>query len=166
MNNNDIIYNFVIDNEYNPGMTAVRNLDFRIVCKVLKIGTAVEIGTFCGTTAAYIAQYADLVHTFDVRDLYQRDTWQELGLADKIVFHLVKSRDEIKEILKGIEFDFAFVDGAHEYADTAADFELVKRCGRVLFHDVDHPRFPGVSQFIDELGARRLDRNGYWMEGM
>jgi predicted O-methyltransferase YrrM len=159
---NDLIYQFVIDNEYNPGMTAVRNLDFRIVCKVLDINVAVEIGTFCGTTAAYMAQYANKVYTFDVRNLYQLKTWEELGLADKIEFHLIKGRDEIAEILKDIEFDFAFVDGAHEYEDTKADFELVKRCGRVLFHDIEHPRFPGVSKFIDEIGARRLDRNGYW----
>ena len=160
------VYNYIIENDYNLGMTAVRNLDFRVACQVSKINTVVEIGTFYGATAAYMAQFANTVHTFDVRDLYDLVTWEKLDLADKIIFHRVKDREEIKEILKDIKFDFAFVDGAHEYIDAKEDFELVKSCGRVLFHDIEHPKFPGVSKFISEIGARRLDRNGYWMEGM
>jgi predicted O-methyltransferase YrrM len=160
------VYRYVIEKDYDLGMTAVRNLDFRTVCKVLKISTAVEIGTFRGATAAYIAQYADKVHTFDIRDIYDFPTWEKLGLADKIIFHHVSGKDEIGEILKDIEFDFAFIDDGHSYENITADFELVRRCGRVLFHDVDHPRCPDVSRFIDEIGARRLDRNGYWMEGI
>ena len=160
----DKLYNFVIENEYNPGMTAVRNLDFRTVCKVLKLGTVVEIGTFCGATAAYMAQFAKHVHTFDIRNLYDLSTWRALGLADKIVFHHVKDRKEVRQIVKELEFDFAFVDGGHEYQDAKEDFEIVRKCGRVLFHDIEHPKFPGVSKFIDEIGAIRLDRNGYWRD--
>lgn len=159
----DKVYKFVIENDYNLGMTAVRNLDFRIVCKVLELGTIVEIGTFCGATAAYMAQFANIVHTFDIRLSYDEPIWEKLGLANKIKFHCVKGRDDIKKIIENIKFDFAFIDGAHKYEDTKADFELVKRCGRVLFHDVNHPRFPGVSKFIDEIGTRRLDKLGYWM---
>jgi predicted O-methyltransferase YrrM len=157
----DKVYRFVIENDYDLGMTAVRNLDFRVVCQTLKIRTAVEIGTFHGATAAYMAQFADRVHTFDIRDLYDLPTWEVLGLADKIEFHLVKDRNEIAEILKDIDFDFAFVDDDHS-EKVRDSFELVKKCGRVLFHDIEHPKFPEVSKFMDEIGARRLDRNGYW----
>ncbi len=157
----DKVYEYVIENDYDLGMTAVRNQDFRTVCKVLKIKVAVEIGTFHGATAAYMAQYADKVYTFDVRNLYDLATWKSLGLADKIEFHLIKDREEIKEILKDIEFDFAFIDDDHTKA-VVDSFNLVKRCGRVLFHDIEHPKFPEVSKFIDKIGARRLDRNGYW----
>ena len=160
------VYKYVIKNDYDLRMIAVRGLDFRTVLNVLKIDTAVEIGTYHGTTAAYIAQFANTVHTFDIKDLYDLPTWEKLGLANKIIFHLIKDREEIKEILKDIKFDFAFVDGAHEYEDTRDDFELVKSCGRVLFHDIEHPWFPGVSKFIDEIGARRLNENGYWMENI
>jgi predicted O-methyltransferase YrrM len=135
------------------------------VCQTLRLGTVVEIGTFHGATAAYMAQFASKVHTFDVRDLYDRETWEKLGLASKIEFHHVKDRDEIKEIIKNIKFDFAFIDDDHS-EKVKESFELVKRCGRVLFHDIEHPRFPEVSKFMDEIGARRLDRNGYWMEGI
>jgi predicted O-methyltransferase YrrM len=161
----DKIYNFVIENDYDLGMTAVRNIDFRTVCQVLRLGTVVEIGTFHGGTAAYMAQFAGKVHTFDVRNLYDLPTWEVLGLAAKIEFHLVKDREEIAEILKDIEFDFAFIDDDHS-EKVRESFELVKRCGRVLFHDIEHPKFPEVSKFMDEIGARRLDRNGYWMEGI
>ena len=156
------VYRYVIENDYNLGMTAVRNLDFRTVCKVLKLGTAVEIGTFCGATAAYMAQYADKVHTFDIRNLYDKPTWEKLGLADKIVFHHVKDCEETERILSAIKFDFAFIDDDHTGDTLKKNFEMVKRCGRVLIHDIEHPKFPDVSKFIDEIGARRLDRNGYW----
>jgi len=162
MNKIDKVYKFVIENEYNLGMTAIRNLDFRIVCQVLKINTAVEIGTFYGATAAYMAQFANKVITFDIRNLYDQPTWKKLGLADKIQFHLVKDREEIKQILKDVNFDFAFIDDDHSSEGVRESFAIVKRCGRVLFHDIEHPKFPGVSAFIDEIGARRLDRNGYW----
>lgn len=158
----DKVYQFVVENEYDLGMTAVRNLDFRLVCQILKLGTVIEIGTFHGATAAYMAQFAKHVHTFDVRNLYDKDTWQKLGLADKIKFHHVKDRAEIAEIIKDIDFDFSFIDDDHSPEGVRASFEIVKRCGRVLFHDIEHPKFPGVSAFIDEIGARRLDRNGYW----
>jgi predicted O-methyltransferase YrrM len=161
----DKVYKFVIENDYDLGMTAVRNLDFRVTCQVLKLGTVVEIGTFHGATAAYMAQFANKVYTFDIRNLYDRHTWEKLGLAKKIEFHLIKDRGEIAEILKGIKFDFAFIDDDHTEA-VKDSFELVKRCRRVLFHDIEHPKFPEVSKFIDEIGARRLDRNGYWMEGI
>jgi predicted O-methyltransferase YrrM len=161
----DKVYKFVIENDYDLGMTAVRNLDFRIVCQILKIKTAVEIGTFHGATAAYISQFANKVHTFDIRNLYDRHTWEKLGLAKRIEFHLVKDRTEIAEILKDIEFDFAFIDDDHS-EKVKDSFDLVKRSGRVLFHDIEHPKFPEVSKFIDKIGARRLDRNGYWMEGI
>jgi len=160
----DKVYQFIIENDYDLGMTAVRNLDFRVVCQTLKINTAVEIGTFHGATAAYMAQFADKVITFDVRDLYDLPTWEALGLADKIEFHLVKDRDEIAKILKNIKFDFAFIDDDHS-EKVRDSFELVKKCKRVLFHDIEHPKFPEVSKFMDEIRARRLDRNGYWMEG-
>ena len=38
--------------------------------------------------------------------------------------------------LKGLDFQFAFIDGAHDET-VARDFEWTKRCGRVLFHDYD-----------------------------
>jgi predicted O-methyltransferase YrrM len=62
-----------------------------------------------------------------------------------------------------LSFDFAFIDGDHSYDAVAADFEMVKRCGAVLFHDY----VPGneVARFIDELPqdqVSRMDMFGFW----
>ena len=46
--------------------------------------------------------------------------------------HGPKIRDEIRKM----EFQFAFIDGCHDiYEEVEKDFEAVKKCGVVLFHD-------------------------------
>lgn len=149
----------------------------------LKIKVAVEIGTFWGITAAHIAQFANKVHTFDIIDHPEKyKVWNDLKVKDKISFHLVKSRDmvgntfkdfeeihkltgkevDIKTIIDTLEFDFAFIDGDHNYRNVKADFELVKKCGRVLFHDII-PEFEGVNKFVHEIGIKQIFHNiGYW----
>lgn len=149
----------------------------------LNINIAVEIGTFWGITAAYIAQFANMVHTFDIVDHPQKyKVWRKFKVKDKISFHLVKSRDvigntfkdfegthtlagkeiDIKTIIDTIEFDFAFIDGDHNYKNVKADFELVKKCGRVLFHDII-PEFYDVNKFVHEIGIKQIFHNiGYW----
>lgn len=160
------VYKYIKDNNIDPLMTAVNDTEFRAIISVLPIDVVVEIGTYHGCTAAYIAQFASKVHCFDIEDFPQKyKIWADCGLTDKIEFHLIKDKAEIKEILKDIDFDFAFIDDGHEYEDTKADFNLVKKCGRVLFHDVAHPRFTGVRKFTDELGNVRITvNNGYWTD--
>ena len=61
--------------------------------------------------------------------------------------------------------DFAFVDGDHKYNEIALDFELVKKCGRVLFHDYGMDHLPDVTDFVDTLPRREvtIDRPfAYW----
>lgn len=158
------VYKYVVENNIDPLTTAINGLGFRAILNVLQIDTAVEIGTYQGSSAAYIAQFANRVHTFDIVDYYKPQFWKELGLEDKIIYHLVKDKEEIRQILQTIEFDFAFIDDGHEYEECKADFELVKHCGRVLFHDVEHPAFGGVRRFIDELdNIRIIDNLGYWI---
>ena len=157
------VYKYIVENKIDPSMTAVNGVGFRAILNVLQIDTAVEIGTYQGSSAAYIAQFANKVHTFDIFNYYKSQPWKELGLEDKITYHLVKNKEEIRQILQTIEFDFAFIDNGHEYEECKADFELVKHCGRVLFHDVEHLAFKGVRQFTDELGnVRIVDNLGYW----
>lgn len=149
----------------------------------LNINIAIEIGTFWGISAAYIAQFANKVHTFDIIDHPQKyKVWDDLKVKNKVFFHLVKGRNivnktfkdfkgthtltgkevDIKTILNTIDFDFAFIDGNHIYEDVKADFELVKKCGRVLFHDII-PEFEGVNKFVHEIGIKQIFYNvGYW----
>jgi hypothetical protein len=46
-------------------------------------------------------------------------------------------------------FDFAYSDGDH-HADTMLDFDLVRRCGRVLFHEY-WPMQPPVWNLVNSL---------------
>ena len=79
-----------------------------------------------------------------------RENLQEGELICFVGVHILKWERYMREY--GIpNFDFAFIDGSHKYDDVKFDFECVKRCGRVLFHDYDCKRHPDVTKFVDEL---------------
>jgi hypothetical protein len=62
-----------------------------------------------------------------------------------------------------LDFNFALIDGWHEYFSVKKDFEMVKFCGRVLFHD--YGLCPGVYDFCNEIGAKPISDSknfAYW----
>lgn len=162
--------------------SAMGNKDFIAFFKNIRTDVAVEVGTYKGLGAAYIAQFANRVHTFDIVDYPEKyKVWYDLGVSSKISFHVVKSRYEggiarnfegvhekneeavdIKSIIDTIDFDFAFVDGEHTGEEIEKDWELVKKCGRVLFHDVDPQRFPELNRFAVGIGTKITRNIGYW----
>ena len=106
--------------------------------------TVLEIGTYRGVGAAEMSQYAEKVITIDLKhgklerqgEKHDRqEFWKSLGI-DNIEFHAVKNDAEKADLVNSLEFDFALIDGAHDQT-VRNDFELVKRCGTVLFHDFD-----------------------------
>lgn len=117
-----------------------------------KYRTALEIGTYRGVGAAELSQYCERVITIDLkrgkleylREKHDRHAfWASLGIGN-IDLRLIENDAEKAELVRGLEFDFALVDGAHD-PTVRNDFELVKRCGTVLFHD------------YDDRGARHLN---------
>ena len=61
-------------------------------------------------------------------------------------------------------FQFAFIDGCHDlYDEVKKDFEAVKKCGVVLFHDY-RKSFPEVIKFCDEIGCEPLGEFALWKE--
>ena len=125
---------------------------------------AVEIGTYRGCATAEIAQYCDQVVTMDLVDgkleLIDNDYkwdryafWRSLNV-NNVVFCSILNNEEKRVLLEETEFDFAFIDGDHTRAGIELDFELVKKCGHVLFHDADDngPNKPNdVFEFISTL---------------
>jgi predicted O-methyltransferase YrrM len=130
--------------------------------------TVVEIGTHHGCGTAEIAQYCDHVITFDLKfgRLEQRretpareELWAQLGVDNKITMILVDNDDDKRAALDCFDFDFAFIDGAHDYKSVERDFRMVKRCGRVLFHDYNRNYRPGkddVCDFVDTLPKHQI----------
>jgi len=127
---------------------------------------ALEIGTYRGVAAAEMAQYAAQVTTIDLRhgklerdgEKFDRGAfWRSLGVGN-IQLKLINDDAEKARLINGLDFDFAFIDGAHDQS-VRNDFELVKRCGRVLFHDYD-PRgqkeLDYVYDFVNTLPKRQV----------
>ncbi len=135
--------------------------------------TVLEIGTYKGLSAACMAQYVEKVITIDLAngqleqagESFDRQAlWNELGVADKIELHLVSGNKEKAALIASLDFDFAFIDGAHDES-VKCDFEMVRKCGAALFHD--YSETPGkrnhVKRFVDTLGPVEVkDIFAFW----
>lgn len=134
--------------------------------------TVLEIGTYKGVSAACISRYCEWVVTIDLEfgQLEEAGTpfdreglWSSLGITN-IRQVLVNNNAEKAAFIKTLDFDFAFIDGAHDHT-VADDFAMVKKCGRVLFHDyAERPGKPNhVKNFVDTLGRVEVrDIFAYW----
>lgn len=129
--------------------------------------TVLEIGTYRGCAAAEMAQYCERVITIDLKHgkleqmgeaFDRRAFWDSLGVQN-IDLYLVENDAKKAKLVKGLEFDLAFIDGAHDRT-VANDFELVKRCGRVLFHDYEprgRPDLDYAYNFVNTLPKDEIE---------
>jgi predicted O-methyltransferase YrrM len=136
-----------------------------------KYKRVLEVGTYRGITAAFMAQFCERVMTIDLIDgrlerqpdvPNRYDIWDALGIWN-IDLHLVGSKGEKAALIGRLDFDFAFVDGDHEGNGPAEDFALVKRCGAVLFHDYGARN--GVTALVNSLPRRQvmiMDIFAFW----
>jgi len=128
------------------------------------IDVAIEVGTWRGVSTALIAHYANIVNTVDITNRQEPwALWYFFGVVDRIRPHVVPSNEVKQEVIKAMKFDFAFVDAVHTFEGVKLDFECVKKCGRVLFHDYQVMR--GVTQFVDTLPDEQVIKQfpfAYW----
>lgn len=111
----------------------------------------VEIGSCNGLTALVLARQFEEVVSFDIEPRpIKRDLAAYCGLTN-IKFIDVKDNDVKAEMIDGLEFDAAYCDGDHTH-DSQFDLALVKRCGRVMFHEY-WPLCPQVWGLVNDLRA-------------
>lgn len=129
-------------------------------------GTALEVGSFKGRSAAYIASAFQPSNA----KLYCVDTWMSQAMSQKEedvfgVFkkntqswsdHIVPMRGNSQEVAKrwpGTPIDFLWIDGDHSYEGCRNDIlswlPFVREGAIVAFHDYANPC--GVEQAVEEL---------------
>lgn len=116
-------------------------MEFEAFLKRIKAGrgTCLEIGTYNGITAVVLSQFFDRVVCVSLdeqalkRNIIKRDIVEYLDIKN-IEFVDIESNAQKEKIIGRMDFDFCYSDGDHTH-DTYRDFELVQRCGRVLFHE-------------------------------
>ncbi len=137
------------------------------------IDTVVEIGTKYGVGTLLPAHYARHAITIDIIPRTEPiAVWSFFGVNNKIDYAVVKDNEEKAKYISDKNFDFAIIDGGHSYEDIQLDFELVKRCGRVLFHEYiltpphNNPcKFDAAIKFISELPKDEITLDepfAYW----
>ncbi len=162
--------------EVTEGSSVDQESEFRALLEAIHPQRMIEIGTRHGVSAALFAEYADEVTTIDIAlspDSYREWTgkvWAASGTAAKIRPFLAAGTNG-KEcnaskaaFLRDREFDFAFIDGSHITREVIFDFQCLRRCGCILFHDYKpegrsfatctNERYPGIAAFIDSLSPR------------
>lgn len=136
-----------------------------------RVRDVLEIGTCHGVMAAVLGLVATRVTTIDVADFQPchpktapggaaafarvREVLDTAG-TDNVWAVLAKDNREKEKIVSRLRFDAAFIDALHTEAGVRADFEAVKRCGFVLFHNAKTQS--DVKEFL--AGLPSLKRHG------
>ena len=116
------------------------------------IRSYLELGVASGSTFLFLTHYmremCGLKEAFAIDIVTPSKLMPVLdsGMMLWAEFYKMNSQDvEFKEFLDGREFDLAFIDGSHEYADVMNDYRLLKKRARILvFHDIVCRYQPGV----------------------
>lgn len=136
----------------------------RLAADVPEGGVIVEIGSFRGRSAAFMASGLQQSGKKDVK-IYCVDIWleeshmqaadrglKELGLRGYAELIRGNSLEVAKTWKKPI--DLLFIDGAHDYASVKQDFIAwfphLKKGNVIMFHDYQN-HWPGVVRFVEEV---------------
>lgn len=111
--------------------------------------TCVEIGTWNGITAVVLSQFFRRVVSMDIfHNPVRHEIVAHLGIKN-VEFVDLTGNEHKAEVLRGLDFDFAYLDGNHA-DDTELDWRLARRCGRVLFQEC-LPMQPPVYNLVRSL---------------
>lgn len=133
--------------------------------------TCLEIGSYNGISALVLSSYFRRVVCVSIDDrpgeLLKHRIMAATGV-ENVEFMDAETNDEKAAIIRELDFDFCYQDGDH-LNDTHSDFELSKRCGRVLLHEY-WPLQPSVWNLVnelpqDEIRRAQFDCIAYWQAG-
>lgn len=129
------------------------------------VDNVLEIGTGFGVTALLLAHYAYHLTTIDEIPFTEPLTlWAHFGVHHKI-YYAVCNPEEKRGFIEQQKFDFAHIDGKKSYDDVRSDFELVQRCGRVLFSGYREDYKDSVIKVVSELPNEEItikEHFAYW----
>lgn len=117
-----------------------------------------EIGTWNGLTAVVLSRYFDHVVSVDIEHNPMREQIIELLGIKNISFIDIRDNADKKAVARDLQFDFAYMDGDHAN-DTQSDWDLVRGCGRVLFHEA-WPFQKEVFNLVHALNPAQVHHNG------
>lgn len=120
--------------------------------------TCFEVGTWNGLTAIVLSQFFDRVVTVDIAsNAIKHDIIKHCGVTNIECIDIADNQAKA-DVVRNLDFDFAYLDGNHA-ADTEEDFDLTKRCGRVLFHEAWPFQSP-VWSLVHSLPPQQVVHNG------
>ena len=129
---------------------------------VTEIGTA----TAWTTVAFALADDARRVRSYDPEVHPERERYLKLAqpVRDRIELHRHRAEEAQP---KATSTGLVFVDGAHDRESTINAYRTfvpaVQPGGAIAFHDYGHPRYPGVSEAVQELGLRGEVKGGIFV---
>ncbi len=139
-----------------------------IIVKLPENATILEIGTFRGLSAVYMAQQKKDIKIVTIdshigipgnHSLYSNpyivnDNFKKYHVADRITHFAVSTQDYGPNQM----FDMLFIDGDHSLAGVTFDYckfeRFVKPGGYIVFHDYGDHR--GVTEFCDSLTTKKF----------
>jgi len=126
--------------------------DFLDACSV-RADVCIEIGSWNGITAQVLSRFCNSVISIDVvnnQDKYLIDAYVSSLRGRKSRIEFVNcSKENVASVIASRKFDFAFMDGDHA-KETQGNWESVRHCGSVLFHEV-WPSQPPVWALVQSL---------------
>jgi predicted O-methyltransferase YrrM len=150
--------------------SATRPADVARLLELARGHTAtVELGTGTAwtTIALALADPARRVVSYDPEVRSQRERYLRLipAQARARIELRTGSAEEVAPAAGSV--GFLFVDCSHDRATTAAAFTAWRPAlapgGVAVFHDYDHPRYPGVREAVEELGLRGTSSAGVFV---
>jgi hypothetical protein len=114
--------------------SVLEGLDGFLVQNNVKGRSCIEIGTCNGLTALVLARHFGHVTSFDIAPNNIKQRIVDFVGVKNIQFVDVRDNDHKMRVVGSMDFDGAYVDGDH-IRDTELDFNLVSKCGQVVFHE-------------------------------